>query len=160
VIKEPVRGDKRWVIRWLRRPLEICCLHHMHLSAGGACHTAGTGAGFVPSVLGPQKPGGPSLLHGRNTHTAWQEYGVEQVDCCEPCCFHSLPLGSSSSVQKRFSTTVNGKSAGSSKSLGPTTELHGLTPQKPVIYSRFHISLFFPVLHEDPEVTGRPMWDY
>lgn len=77
MIKEPVTGDKRWSIRWLRRPLEICCLHHIHLSAGGACHTAGAGAGFVPSVLGPQEPGGSSLLRRRHTHTAQQSSVTE-----------------------------------------------------------------------------------
>lgn len=69
VIKDPVTGDKRCAIRCSRRPLEICSLHHMHLSAGGACQTAGADAGFVPSVLGPQEPGGPSLLHRRHTYS-------------------------------------------------------------------------------------------
>jgi hypothetical protein len=93
VIKESVTGDKRCTIRCLRRPLEICCLHHMHLAAGGACQTAGADVGFVPSALGPQEPGGPCLFYRRNTHTAQQSRvtGVrrEQVDCCKPCCFHS-----------------------------------------------------------------------
>jgi hypothetical protein len=70
VIKQPVTGDKRCAIRCLQRPLEICRQHQRHLSAGGACQTAGADPGSVPSVLGPQEPGGPSLFHLRSTHTA------------------------------------------------------------------------------------------
>lgn len=85
----------------------------------------------------------PSQKHTFSPAVPWQKYGGSRSIVVSLAVFTVYPFALLLQNRSAFLHLWMGKSA-SSTSLGPSTELHGLTPQKSVIYSRFLVSFILP----------------
>jgi len=150
-IKQPVTGDKRCAIRRLRRPLEICS------SASHATLLVARVRQLVPMldlfhqslVLKNQvvPPCSIAETHIQPSNTAWQNYGGSRAIVVSLAVFTVTPFAFLLLLLQGRSAFLQlwmGKSATSSTSLGPSTELHGLTPPEARNLYRFLQSFILP----------------